>query len=62
MPYVSKRSKVITTYIDKHQGCPVDAIYVMKLEEQRLMNYQQIYEDFEMDEEEKLISNCLVSL
>lgn len=30
MPYVTKRAKVIATYIEKHQGCPVDAIYTLR--------------------------------
>mmetsp|Transcript_8992 Transcript_8992/g.11001 ORF Transcript_8992/g.11001 Transcript_8992/m.11001 type:complete len:138 (+) Transcript_8992:96-509(+) len=27
IPYAKKRAKVIACYIDKFQGCPVDAIY-----------------------------------
>lgn len=30
MPYVTKRARVIATYIEKHQGCPVDAIYTIR--------------------------------
>lgn len=27
IPYATKRARVIAAYIEKHQGCPVDAIY-----------------------------------
>jgi len=30
MPYATKRAKVISTYIEKHHGCPVDAIYSLR--------------------------------
>ena len=65
MPYISKRAKAISAYIEKHQGCPVDAIYTLRHTQlgktsNKWYRYQQIFEDFDLDEEERLISNCLV--
>jgi len=65
IPYVTKRAKVIVCYIEKHQGCPVDAIYTISnknlgMTKDKWFRYQQIFEDFDMNDEEKLISHTLI--
>ncbi|CDW76948.1 UNKNOWN [Stylonychia lemnae] len=67
MPYATKRAKVIVTYLEKHQGCPIDAIYTLRQKQlgktqERWYRYQQIFEDFDVDDEEKIISNVMVSI
>eukprot|EP00347_Sterkiella_histriomuscorum_P021409 403334075 len=65
MPYITKRAKVIATYLEKHQGCPVDAIYTMRQKQlgktkNKWFRYQQIFEDFDVNDEEKIISNVMI--
>lgn len=65
IPYIDKRAKVIAAYIEKHQGCPVDAIYSLRRKhlgptKNKYYRYQQIFEDFEVNEEETLISSTLI--
>ncbi len=67
IPYVAKRAKVISCYIEKHQGCPVDAIYTLRKKAlgktiNQQYRYQQIYDDFNLSDEEMLISSCLVRI
>lgn len=66
IPYAKKRAKVIACYIDKFQGCPVDAIYCVKANyftdhgDLRFIDYKQIYEDFDVYLDERLIEKCLI--
>jgi hypothetical protein len=30
LPFTAKRARVLATYLEKHQGCPVDAIYTLR--------------------------------
>ena len=63
---MKSRAKVIACYFDKFQGCPVDAIYCVRsgfLREHgdlRFVDYGQIYQDFDLGLDEKLIDKCLV--
>ena len=66
LPYTLKRSKVIASYFDKFQGCPIDAIYTVRSKFMRknpdlkFIDYGQIFEDFEAKNEEKLIEKVIV--
>ena len=66
IPYVKARAKVIACYLDKFQGCPVDAIYCIRSGylrdhgDLKFIDYAQIYEDFDMVLDEKLIDKCIV--
>ena len=66
IPYVKNRAKVIACFINKFQGCPVDAVYCVQSQylqnhsDLRFIDYRQIYQDFDINLDEKLIDKCLV--
>lgn len=66
IPYSKKRAKVISCYIDRFQGCPVDAIYCVSASylkqhnDMRFIDYKQVLEDFDMNLDERLIDQCLI--
>lgn len=69
MPYMNKRSQVITRYLHKFATCPFDAVYSSKVKEQRSskkgylrkwQDYEQIYRDFNLDEPSQIMEQVLV--